>query len=90
MLNNFVLVGKLTGYQIDEDGNYKYTVKSSNDLGDLTLFVKSMIHERDEISKILIEGSVIGFKGFISINKNGENELIATKVTFLSHESKEE
>lgn len=87
MLNNLVLVGRLTDIypyhlRIATERPYK---NSETGLYDEDIFDVKILSDMFENVTTLKIGDLLGVKGYLTTNAINEIEVVATKLTFLSH-----
>lgn len=84
--NVYTLLGRINSYYYDESKHRHVVVLSaSNCYGDFTIPSYAFGKFSDDILKLLKKDALIGIRGFIGANSDGQLELYAEKFTILAN-----
>ena len=86
--NFVVLLGRLHSLKKTNDNKYRLLVKSNSEFGDFVIPVYTSFDFNDSLSSQLEEGTLLGIKGFISLDDDNNPIIVANKLTFLSSKKK--
>ena len=83
------LIGRVQSFKVTDDSKVCIFIKISNRDGDFTTPIYTSFDSNNSFFDLIGEGTLIGMKGFLSLDQNNNLIVVADKLSFLSSKKNE-